>query len=141
MSIKRKVAELTPEKTVVDQIDRVLLNGMPISDILRALHDKSVAQIFSRNSYECKNVNLSILTASHCYNNPGKYVEVAFMTKDWDWFNMDDKDNEREYDSDGSIIHYFPVVAIPVLIQALENADEESIRKAFYVFTELSYIA
>lgn len=123
--------------------DRINLTDMAINDILKELHDKGAADTFQRYAFECDNINLSILTASHyqAEENRGKYVEIGFMDKDWEWFKMYDMEKEDDgYDCDASIIHYFPLLGLPLLLAAMKHIKTEDVRDAFENFENIIHL-
>ena len=119
-------------------ISRIRLNDMSINEAMKSLTYNTLNDKFERYIYECENCDLSILTASHFNSSKAKTVEIAILYKDGGWFKMYDDEEGVDYDSDASIIHYMPLIGLPLLIKAFDKARIEDIPRLHELFDDVS---
>ena len=84
---------------------------------------------FTRFIFEGDNCILSIVTCSQLYSCKLKTIEVELFDKNEEWFNIC---------NDDSIIHYLPVIGLPLLLKAFLYAEEEDIPEIFQSFKTIA---
>lgn len=125
-------------------MERIKLNGMKLNDAIKELCIKSRNDESCRFTYECDNCVLSILTGSHYTTDDtrGKYIEVGIKDKDDKNFIKiaypDEPIDEEYYDSDMSIMHYFPILGFPLLVATFAHLPSDEINDVFLAFSHIA---
>lgn len=118
------------------------MNTKELNEFLREITLATKLGELKQIFFECDNCTLSILTCSHFDSAEMKTVEIGIKNKEnTDFFKMpngfykDDEDYKNGYyDFNASIMHYVPIIGIPLVLKAFYHASEDDISNIYDSF-------